>query len=66
MEWLEKNVRSDLKGKVYKVAVRPAMLYGLETVALTKRHDVEMEVAELKMLRFEIRNKYIRGTAQVG
>ena len=24
------------RGKVYKVAVRPAMLYGLETVALTK------------------------------
>ena len=26
-----------VKGKVYKVAVRPAMLYGLQTVALTKR-----------------------------
>ena len=37
-----------MKGKVYKVAVRPAMLYGLETVALTKRR--EMEVAEVKML----------------
>ena len=34
------------------VAVRPAMLYGLETVALTKRQ--EMEVAELKMLRFSL------------
>ena len=32
-----------------KVAVRPAMLYGLETVALTKRQEAEMEVAELKM-----------------
>ena len=59
-----------VKGKVYKVAVRPSMLYGLETVALTKTQ----EVAELKMLRFslgvtrmdKIRNKYIRGTAQVG
>ena len=40
--------------KVYKVAVRPAMLYGLETVALTKRQEVEMEVAELKMLRFSL------------
>ena len=56
-------------GKVYKVAVRPAMLYGLETVALTKRQEAEMEVAELKMLRFslgvtrmdKIRNEYIRG-----
>ena len=61
--------------KVYKVAVRPAMLYGLETVTLTKRQETEMEVAELKKrLRFslgatrmdKIRNEYIRGTAQVG
>ena len=50
------------------------MLYGLEKVALTKRQEAEMEVAELKMLRFslgvtrmdKIRNEYIRGTAQVG
>ena len=50
------------------------MLYGLETVALTKRQEAEMEVAELKMLRFslgvtrmdKIRIEYIRGTAQVG
>ena len=28
------------------------MLYGLETVALTKRQEAEIEVAELKMLRF--------------
>ncbi len=82
MEWLEKNVRSDMRQtstsqserELYKVAVRPAMLYGLETVALTKRQEAEMEVAELKMLRFslgvtridKIRNEYIRGTAQVG
>ena len=44
------------------------MLYGLETVALTKRQEAEMEVAELKMLprMNKIRNEYIRGTAQVG
>ena len=62
---------SRVKGKVYRVAVRPAMLYGLETVALTKRQEAEMEVAELKMLRFSLgvtrmdkfRNEYIRGTA---
>ena len=30
------------------------MLYGLETVALTKRQEAEMEVAELKMLRFSL------------
>ena len=79
MEWVEKNVRSDMrqarvKGKVYRVAVRPAMLYGLETVALTKRQETEKDVAELKVLRYslrvtimdQIRNDNIRGTAQVG
>ena len=43
-------------------------------MALTKRQEAEIEVAELKMLRFslgvtrmdKIRNEYIRGTAQVG
>ena len=30
------------------------MLYGLETVALTKRQEAEMEVAELKMLLFSL------------
>ena len=70
----DRRVPARVKGKVYKVAVRPAMLYGLETVALTKIQEAEMEVAELKMLRFslgvtrmdKIRNEYIRGTAQVG
>ena len=33
----DRRVPARVKGKVYKVAVRPAILYGLETVALTKR-----------------------------
>ena len=69
-----KQTASIVKGKVYKLAVRPAMLYGLTMVALTKRQEEEMEVAELKMLRFslgvtrmdKIGNAYIRGTAHVG
>ena len=36
-----------VKGKVYKVAARPAMLYGLETEAPTKRQEAELEVAEM-------------------
>ena len=32
--------------------VRPAMVYGLETVAVTKKQVEEMEVAKMKMLRF--------------
>ena len=70
----DRRVPARVKGKVCKVAVRPTMLYGLETVALAKRQEAAMEVAELKMLRFslgvtrmdKIRNEYIRGTTQVG
>ena len=70
----DRQVPARVKGKVYSVEVRPAMLYRLDTVALTKRQEAEMEVTELKMLRFslgvtrtdKIRNEYIRGTAQVG
>ena len=68
------STRARVTGKVYKMVVRPAMLYRLKMVALTKRQEAEMEVAELKMLRFslrvtrmdKIRNEYIRGTAQMG
>ena len=44
------------------------MLYGLETMALRKRQEAELEVAEVKMFRFSlgvmrmdrIRNENIR------
>ena len=53
--------------------VRPAMVYGLEIVAVTKKQVEEMEVAEMKMLRFamgvtrkdKIRNEHIRSTIKV-
>ena len=61
------------KGKMYKSVVRPAMLYGMEMVAVTERQVGKMEVAELKMVRWalgvtrkdKIRNKYLRGTAKI-
>ncbi|KAK3536393.1 hypothetical protein QTP86_008847 [Hemibagrus guttatus] len=70
----DQKISARIKGKVYRTMVRPAMLYGLETVSLRKRQESELEVAELKMLRFSlgvtrldrIRNEYIRGTAHVG
>ncbi|MCJ8736407.1 hypothetical protein PDJAM_G00257740 [Pangasius djambal] len=70
----DRKISARIKGKVYKTVVRLAMLYGLETVSLRKRQESELEVAELKMLRFSlgvirldrIRNEYIRGTAHVG
>ena len=49
------------------------MVYGLEMVMVTKKQVKEMEVTEMKMLKFamgvtrkdKIRNKYIRGTIKV-
>ena len=49
------------------------MVYGLETIAVTKKQVEEMEIAEMKMLRFtmgvtrkdKIRNEYIRSTVKV-
>ncbi len=69
----DRKVSARTKRKIYKTVVRPAMLYGMETVPLTKKLEVELEVAELKMLRFalgvtrmdKIRNDYIRGTTHV-
>ncbi|KAK3528988.1 hypothetical protein QTP70_014117 [Hemibagrus guttatus] len=47
----DRKISVRIKGKVYRTVVRPAMLYGLETVSLRKRQESELEVAELKMLR---------------
>ena len=69
----DRRISARVTGKIYSRVVRPAMLYGLETVALTSRQVAELEVAELKMLRFslgvtrmdKIKNEYIRGSAHV-
>ena len=58
---------------MYKSVVRPAMLYGMETVAMTEIQIGKMEVAELEIVRWalgvtrkdEIRNEYVRGTAKI-
>ncbi|KAK3510913.1 hypothetical protein QTP70_025546 [Hemibagrus guttatus] len=47
----DRKISARIKGKVYRTVVRPAMLYGLETVSLRKRQESELDVAELKMLR---------------
>ena len=62
-----------LKGKVYRTVVRPAMLYGAETWATTKRQESRIEVNEMRMLRWmcgvtrkdKIRNEHIRGTTKI-
>ena len=69
----DRRLPARVKGKVYSSVVRPAMVYGLETMAVTKKQVEEMEVAEMKMLRFamgvtrkdKIRNEHIRSTIKV-
>ena len=69
----DRKLSARVKGKMYKSVVRPAMLYGMETVAVTERRVGKMEVAELKMVRWvlgvtrkdKIRKEYVRGTAKI-
>ena len=69
----DRRLPARVKGKVYSSMVRPAMVYGLERVAVTKKQVEEMEVAEMKMLRFamgvtrkdKIRNEHIKSTVKV-
>ena len=48
----DKRMPVKLKGKVYRTVVRPAMLYGAETWATTKRQESRFEVNEMRMLRW--------------
>ena len=67
---MKKKSISKSEIKVYKRVVRPTMLFGLEMVALIKKQETELEVAELNMLGFSlggsrmdrIRNKHNRRT----
>ena len=69
----DRKLSARVKDKIYKSVVRPAMLYGTETVAVTKRQVGKMEVAGLKIVRLalrvarkdKIRNEYVRGTAKI-
>ncbi|GKB64014.1 ataxia telangiectasia mutated family protein, partial [Tanacetum coccineum] len=48
----DKRVPLKLKGKFYRVSIRPAMLYGSECWPITKAQANRVEVAELRMLRW--------------
>ena len=69
----DRKLSARLKGKIYKCAVRPAVLYGMDMVAVTERMVKKMEVAELKMVRWamgvtlkdKVRNEYIWGTVKI-
>ena len=71
----DRRLPARVEGKVYSSVIRPAMVYGLEleTVPVIKKQVEEMEVVEMKMLRFamgvtrkdKIRNEYIKGRVKV-
>ena len=68
----DRRVSAKVNRKVYRTVVRPAMMYGLEMLAIGRKPEADLEVAEFKMLRFSlgvtrmdsIRNEVIRGTTQ--
>ena len=70
----DRRISLRVKGKVYKPVVRPAMMYGAETLAVKKAQEKKLDVAEMRMLRWmsgvtkldRIRNERIRGTTKVG
>ncbi|KAG2597229.1 hypothetical protein PVAP13_5KG193207 [Panicum virgatum] len=48
----DKRVPQKLKGKFYRTAIRPAMLYGAECWPTKRRHVQQLSVAEMRMLRW--------------
>ena len=64
----DKRVPQKLKGKFYRTAIRPAMLYGAECWPTKMRHVQQLSVAEMQMLRWfcrhtrrdRVRNEAIR------
>ena len=69
----DSKVSPGVKERLYKTMVRSTMLYGMETVAVTKSQEKQMERVEMKMLRFSfgvtrrnrIRNEEVRRRPKV-
>ena len=64
----DRKMALSVKGKLHKVVVRPAMLYGTETLAVTQGMKKKLETSEMKMLSFECgvtRNEETRNKLKV-
>jgi hypothetical protein len=48
----DKKVSNKLRGKFYRTAIRPAMMYDAECWATKGQHVQKMSVAEMQMLRW--------------
>ena len=69
----DKRLPPHVKGKVNRMMVQPAMLYGMETVPVTSSHVKKLEGTEIKMcrwscghtLRYHVRNENIKERLKV-
>jgi len=65
----DKKIPLKLKGKVYRIVIRPALLYRKNYWPIKRSHIQRMTVAEMRMMRLicghtrvdKIRNEVIRG-----
>ena len=48
----DKRVPQNLKGKFYRTAIRPALLYCAECWPTKRRHIQQLSVAEMRMLHW--------------
>ena len=48
----DRNVPTKLKDKVYKTAIKPAMVYGAECWAVGKKEERKLHATEMRMLRW--------------
>ena len=68
-----KSILANTKDNTFNSVVRPTMMFALEAGKTTEKHEMQLEVAELKMLRIllevtkrgKIHNHLIRGRARV-
>jgi len=65
----DRRILLRLKGRVYRMVIRPALLYEAECWPIKKSHVQRMRVAEMRIIRYicghtrldKIRNEVIRG-----
>ena len=48
----DRRMNVNIKGNVYRILVRPALVYEAEPWALKKAQENKLEVAEIRMLRW--------------